>query len=57
LIRVKQGLSDFCLFCTQTELLPQLAEAAQQNGMACLYAGIEGWRNLSYTERTDIESV
>jgi hypothetical protein len=33
------------------------AKAAQQNGIACLYAGIEGWRNLSYTERTEIESV
>jgi hypothetical protein len=37
--------------------IEQFAEAAQQNGIACLYAGIEGWRNLSYTERTDIESV
>jgi hypothetical protein len=35
----------------------RFAEAAEQNGMACLYAGMEGWRNLSYTEGTNIESV
>jgi hypothetical protein len=37
--------------------IARFAEAAGQNGIACLYAGIEGWRNLSYTELTDIESV
>jgi hypothetical protein len=35
----------------------RFAEAAEQNGIACLYAGIEGWRNLSYSEYTDIESI
>ena len=35
----------------------RFAEEAAQNGIICSYAGIEGWRNLSYNERTDIESV
>jgi hypothetical protein len=35
----------------------RFAEATEQYGIACLYAGIEGWRQFSYSERTDIESV
>jgi hypothetical protein len=35
----------------------RFAEEAAQNGITCSYAGIEGWRNLSYSECTDIESV
>jgi hypothetical protein len=35
----------------------RFAEEAALNGITCSYAGIEGWRNLSYSERTDIESV
>jgi hypothetical protein len=35
----------------------RFAEAAERNGIACLYAGIEGWRNLCYSETMDIESV
>jgi hypothetical protein len=35
----------------------RIAEEAARNGITCSYAGIEGWRNLSYSERTDIESV
>jgi hypothetical protein len=37
--------------------IARFAEAAERNGIACLYVGIEGWRNLSYSESTDIESV
>jgi hypothetical protein len=35
----------------------RFAEVAALNGINCSYAGIEGWRNLSYSERTEIESV
>jgi hypothetical protein len=35
----------------------RFAEEAAQSGITCSYAGIEGWRNLSYSERTDIESA
>lgn len=35
----------------------RFAEEAALNGITCSYAGIEGWRNLSYSERTEIESV
>jgi hypothetical protein len=35
----------------------RFAEEAARNGITCSYAGIEGWRNLSHSERTDIESV
>jgi hypothetical protein len=35
----------------------RFAEVTEMYGIACLYAGIEGWRHLSYSERTDIESV
>ena len=37
--------------------IARFAEEAVQNGITCSYAGIEGWRNLSFSERTDIESV
>jgi hypothetical protein len=37
--------------------IARFAEVAERNGIACLYAGIEGWRNFSYSESTDIESV
>jgi hypothetical protein len=35
----------------------RFAEEAARNGVTCSYAGIEGWRNFSYSECTDIESV
>src|ERR1700712_5863917 len=34
----------------------RFTEEAARNGITCSYAGIEGWRNLSFSERTDIES-
>ncbi|MEA3110523.1 MAG: hypothetical protein QOG58_322 [Caballeronia sp.] len=33
------------------------AEEAAQEGITCSYAGIEGWRDRYYSERTEIESV
>jgi hypothetical protein len=35
----------------------RFAEEAAQNGITCSYAGIEGWRDFSYSECTEIESV
>jgi hypothetical protein len=34
----------------------RFAEEAAQNGITCSYAGIEGWRDFSYSECTDIEA-
>lgn len=42
-------LKDLCI--------ARFTEEAEQNGITCSYAGIEGWRNFSYSECTNIESV
>ena len=37
--------------------IEKFAEAAAAHGVSCAFAGIEGWRRLSYMERAVIEAV
>jgi hypothetical protein len=41
----------------KTLCIEQFAAAAEAHGIACIFAGIEGWRRLSYIEHAVIEAA